>query len=127
MTCGQAASDSPSQLCAHEVETVDAERLHQYHEVIDYAVKGPTIVAWHRSGSTKTTHVRAHYTKMTREMRYPSEPRCAALGVAMKKKDRFRLAPRIGIVVYEVVHLQVRSNSDGRHCGISQMIRSARR
>src|SRR5688572_30058211 len=40
-------------------------------------------------------------------MRHPREPRGAALRVAVEHEDRLRLAPRIAVVVHEVVQLAV--------------------
>jgi hypothetical protein len=84
MPCGKAARYSAAELGADQVETRNAERFHQNHEVINDAVHSPGIIRWHGRGSTKATHIRAHYAIMARKMRHPTEPRCSAIMHAMK-------------------------------------------
>ena len=113
------AGDGPADLGADEVKTLDAQRIHQPHEIVDDDVECPRKFARHRCRAAKTAHVRADDAEAAREAGHPAKPRRSAFGIAVEQQDRLRLAPRVGKVVDEVVELPVRRTLECRHHGSS--------
>src|SRR6202023_1820139 len=96
---------------------LDAERVHQPHEIADYNVQRPRKIARHRRRLAKPAHVRSDNAKAACKIGHPPIPRRPALGIAVEQQDRLRLAPRVGKVVDEVAELPVRRALECRHYG----------
>ena len=94
---------------------LDGERIHEANVVVDQCIERPRKIARHRRGFSEAAHVRPDDTVKAGEMRHPSIPDGAAFSVAVEHEYRFRLAPRIGVVVDPVMHLHVRGNLQRRH------------
>jgi hypothetical protein len=97
------------------MDLVEAERVQQAAVVVDDAVERPGELARHRGRRAEAPHVRAHHAVAARERRHPAVPGGAALGVAVQHQDRARLAPRIGVVVDQVVQVELGRDVERRH------------
>jgi hypothetical protein len=119
MTCSERARNGSSELGADQMHAFAFQCVEQRDVIVHQQLDAPTEAARHRCRRAEAAHVRAHDLQMSRKVRNPSVPDHAAFSEPMQKNHGLWLAPGIGIAVYDIVHRQVRVDTQVRHRALS--------
>jgi len=98
-------------LGSHQMKALHVQRIHQMAAIVDEQIQGPGEIARHGRRRPEAAHIRAHDAIPVRKLRHPLIPRRAALRIAVEQEHRCGRTPGIGIVIDEVVQVEVGRNA----------------
>ena len=103
---GELKRDGPAHCLADQVNLFQAKLVQQAQQIGAEIAQRPFVAFRREAGAAEAPGIQPHHPVLAGQQRHPGVPQTGAFRVAVMQDDSFWIAPRVGVIVVLVVHLQ---------------------